>query len=142
MSDLISVTVLPKSGVMYSGSMFNEDAGEFYSGIGNEYLASLEAYDVRKPAFSAGTEKDNVKALEAALKPTYGYRITDVKPEIFEAQKLKLKMNHVKKQLMGSFNANAMKEMSNLQNQYNAVVNGLNTNQVTIVQFVQRLQAN
>ena len=139
MSDMTSITVLPKAGAIYSGSMFDDNSGEFFSGIGNEYLASIEAYDVKTPQFQANDVKVNQKILEASLKPTKGYRITDVEPQLFEAQKIKLKMQSLQKKVLGSFNAAAMREMQSLQNEYKGVVNGVNTNQVTIVQFINEM---
>jgi hypothetical protein len=139
MSDLTSITVLPKTGAIYSGNLYSEDAGEFIAGYNNSWLASIEATNSMPPVFSGTTEKDNVKALEAALHQKKGYQITDVEPRLFEAQKLKLKMGEVGKKLRGSYNASAAKEMNSLQQQYEAVVNGTNTNQVTIVQFVNEI---
>jgi len=139
MGEIVSVTVLPKSGVVYSGNMFDEGMGDFSAHLGNEYLASIEPYDVRTPGFVANKVKVDQDALHAALKPSKGYRITDVEPHIFEAQKLKLKMQSIQKKMLGSYNANAQRAMQNLQTEYKGVVNGLNTNQVTIVQFVNEI---
>jgi hypothetical protein len=139
MSNLQSVTVLPKTGAIYSGNLFSEDAGEFIAGYNNSWLASIDEYKVSPPVFQGATEKDNIQALEASLHPKKGYQLTDVEPQLFEAQKLKLKMNQLGKRLKGAYNASAAKEMAGLQNQYNAVVNGDNVNQVTIVQFVNEI---
>ena len=137
MSNLISVTVLPKIGAIYSGSMY--DGNEFTAGMQNEYLASIEAYDVRTPAFQANKVDVDQNALHASLLPTKGYKIVDLEPKMFEAQKLKLKMQTLEKRLVGRYDAAVNREYANLQTQYEAVVNGVNTNQVTIVQFVNEI---
>jgi len=130
MSDLTSISVLPKSGAIYSGSIM-ENAGEI--GFGNEYLASVTPYDLDQS--KGGEFKANMNDIHA----NKGYRITDTIPQIFEAQKLQLKMNTMKPKLLGSYNAEAHRQYAGLVNEYKAVVNGLNTNQLTIVQFVNEI---
>lgn len=139
MGNIETVTVLPKIGGVYSGNMYDDGAGEFFAGFGNQYLAGIEKYDVPIKSFSAGKEKYDVQALEAALNPTKGYRLTDVRDDIFEAQKLKLKMNSLRKRMIGAYDASVAQQMAQLQREYQGVVNSDNTNQVTIVQFVNNM---
>ena len=141
MGNQISVTLLPKTGAIYSGDMIGA-GDEFVAGYGNEWLASVEPVSGPAPgaiAFQASSEKDNLAAFNASLNLSKGYQITEVKPEIFQAKKLELKMNSLKKKLRGAFNAQVANQYANLEKEYSGVVNGLNTNQVTIVQFVNEI---
>jgi hypothetical protein len=131
-----SLTVLPRTGVIYSGNL--EETGGM-PGISNEYLASIQSYEVPKPQFQASNDKVDMKALEAALYPKKGFRVTDVREDLTALKKLEMKASLIKKRMLGGYNASAARELGKLEAEYKAVVNGENTNQLTIVQFVNEI---
>ena len=146
MGNMQSVIVLPKTGAIYSGSVDEEFGLEL--GFENEYLASIEKYETKNPAislthksFSGAKDKEETDTLTASLQPKYGYKITEVIPELSAAKKLIMKRKHLNKIARGrnQYSASIMREMAQLEKEYQAVVGGVNTNQLTIVQFVNEI---
>jgi len=141
-----SVIVLPKTGAIYSGSP--DELNGLELGFDNEYLASIERYETNNPAislthksFSGAKGKEETDVLTASLQKKYGYKITEVIPELSAAKKLIMKRQHLQKIARGrnQYSASIMREMASLEKEYRAVVGGINTNQLTIVQFVNEI---
>ena len=137
MGEAQQYTFLPKTGALYAGEI--EDVNSI--GLGVEYIASFEqrkksGVDINQ-AFSA----EQKKVIEAAFigKEKTGYTLTDVREELSAAKKYKLKMDELQKISHGQYNASTMMQMAQLQKEYQAVVGGDNTNQLTIVQFVNEI---
>jgi hypothetical protein len=131
-----SLTFFPKSKVAFSGSALDIDN----LGYDNEFVASFETFEVVPKVFSAKKD-ENLEAYQAALNPRIGYRIEEVREELSAMKRIQKKIDKVKANSRGrnQFNASVIGEMQDLQEQYNAVVNGDNTNQLTIVQFVNEI---
>jgi len=141
-----SIIVLPKTGAIYSGSPDEEFGLEL--GFENEYLASIERYETSNPAislthksFSGAKGKTEIEELSASLQPKYGYKITEVSDELSAAKRLIMKRKHLMKMSRGrnQYSASYAREMATLEKEYQAVVGGVNTNQLTIVQFVNEI---
>ena len=129
-----SITVMPKTGAIYEGNMMDSN------GLG-EYLASVTQYTQKPAVVSLSNElKEKGQEFTAALQPKIGYRVNGVNKELSAALRIKEKMNVIQKTMRGGqYDASKSYEMDQLQQQYNAVVNGDNTNQLTIVQFVNEI---
>ncbi len=134
-----SLTFFPKSKVAYSGSALNIDD----LGYDTQYVATFESFDRALPrVFSASKdEKESIEMMQASLRPAKGYKISEVREELSAMKRIQDKMDKVKVMARGrdQFSASVMNEMQDLQEQYEAVVNGDNTNQLTIVQFVNEI---
>ncbi|KKN76256.1 hypothetical protein LCGC14_0372820 [marine sediment metagenome] len=127
-------TFLPKIGAVYTGNIEDEEIG-----FQNEYLASFDPVE-KQVEFKAGNKID-AEYLQAALdgvNKTY-YKLTDIKPELSAQRKIELKVKNLKRKNRCRYDGSLNREMSQLYQEYQAVVNGDNTNQLTIVQFVNEI---
>jgi len=134
LGDVHSYTFLPKLGAVYSGVIENENIG-----FENEYIASYDP--IEAPVSFKASKKDDNEYLAATLEGVTKthYKLTDIKPELSAARKIELKVKNLKRKARGRYDASIAKEMANLYQEYRAVVNGDNTNQLTIVQFVNEI---
>lgn len=141
MGDVQQYTFLPKSGGLYAGDVGNLDSPDLNFGIGQEYIAGFEPS--KKPAIQldANLSDKDKQVLSAAFAENdkLKYTLTDVKDELSAAMKFKKKMEVLQKMGRGVYNADIMRKMANLQKEYSGVVGGDNTNQLTIVQFVNEI---
>lgn len=130
-------TFLPKLGALYSGAI--EDVNSI--GLGSEYIASFEAAKKSGVQVNEGLTDQQKQVLQAAFQKNEKttYTLTDVKQELSAAKKYEMKLAQLQKMSHGQMNANVMMQMAHLQKEYSAVVGGDNTNQLTIVQFVNEI---
>jgi len=127
-------TFLPKLGALYSGNIEDEEIG-----FTNEYIASYDP--VETPVeFQAGKKEDAeyLASVLAGMTKTH-YNITDIKPELSAAKRIEKKVKELKRKSRGRYDASVNREMAKLQEEYRAVINSDNTNQLTIVQFVNEI---
>lgn len=130
MSDIKSYTFFPRSGLLYSGSSVDLDA----IGLDGQYMASFVK---GKPS-----GKDEFKASVIAGNSQKHFVLDKVRPDLFEAQVAKKALEEVSTQMKGAgqFDAALQERARQLYERYQAaVVNGVNTNQITIVQFVNEI---
>ncbi len=130
-------------GALYSGQI--DDARDI--GMESEFLASwkqapsvVDNFD--QGIFSASISEEEKKAYQAAIKENakLQYKLDELKPELSAAKKNQLKVQKLKMKSHGQYNANVHREMAKLQQQqYSAEVGSDNTNQLTIVQFVNEI---
>ncbi len=136
-----SITFFPKSEVAYSGSALDIDN----IGMRSEFIASFKRVEKTPKFYSAllenGKETANVDKFNADLHSRVRYEIDEVRDELRAIKEVEVKMDELKKRSRGrmQFNASVNNEMASLQNQYDAVANGDNIDQVTIVQFVNEI---
>lgn len=125
---------MPKLGAVYTGNIEDNEIG-----FDNEYLASFDP--VETPVeFRAGNKADTeflAEALQGVSKTHY--KLTDIKPELRAAKQIEKKMLHLKRKARGRYDASIGRQIAQLHAEYQAVVNGDNTNQLTIVQFVNEI---
>lgn len=133
-----SYAFLPGSQVLYTAAEFEDGAD---SVAVDKFLASYDKVDY-PISLSANITKETKDYVANAMigKSKAGYRINDVAPEIMQAQKAKLKINLLKRKTMGGgYHAEYNADLQKAYEEYRAAVNSDNTNQVTIVQFVNAL---
>lgn len=132
-----SLTFFPKSKVAYSGSALDIDN----IGMEHEFVASFESFDRPLPKVRSSDPKEDLSQYQASLRPAQGYRIDEVKEELSAMKRIQVKMDKLKSKSRGrsQFSAAVMHEMQDLESQYEAVTNGDNVNQLTIVQFVNEI---
>lgn len=135
-----SISFFPKSEVAYSGSALDINN----IGMDAEWVASFKRIEKSNRVFSAMKKSDetaNLEEMNALLNPRVGYQIDEVREELSAMKRIEGQMNALRKKSHGrnQFNASVMGEMESLQSQYNAVANGDNIDQVTIVQFVNEI---
>jgi|SRR5579872_183856 len=141
MSETISFTLLPKSGSLRSGQIENIDQ----IGYDSKYIASFKKQEmVLTDAFNAAVmSKEDQAYVANALKQNKKaiYKVANVDQKIMTAQKSKLKLEHLQELSAGQgrFDRNINRAMEAEYRKYQAAVNGLNTNQLTIVQFVNEI---
>lgn len=127
---------MPKMGALYEGVMNERD--DILQPM--EYLAGFKQ-TTRQAIELSANKKEEQKALSAGLdknqKPIY--QLEDLKPELSAAKKLQKKMAILKRKSYGQMNASITREMARLQQTYSAEVGSDNTNQLTIVQFVNEI---
>ena len=128
-------TFLPKLGAVYTGSI--EDGDDI--GFENEYLASFDIIN-QQVEFKASKKEDQEYLASNLVGVTKNkYRLVETKPELTAAKKIEMKVYNLKRKARGRYDASIGREMSALYQEYKAVVNGDNTNQLTIVQFVNEI---
>jgi len=136
LGDVQQYTFLPKLGAVYTGSI-DDDRN---IGFENEYLASFDP--VENPINIKTPKAEDAAYLAAALEgvTNTSYKLTEVKQELSAAKRIQLKLNNIKRKSRGRYDASIVRELAQLQQEYQAaVVNGDNTNQLTIVQFVNEI---
>ena len=135
-----SLTFFPKSMVAYSGSALDINN----IGLQSEFVASFKQVEKHTFVYSAmkkSEETANLDELNALLNPRVGYQIDEVREELSAMKRIETKIGELNKKSHGrmQFNASVMDEMASLHDQYDAVANSDNIDQVTIVQFVNEI---
>jgi len=130
-------TFLPKTGALYSGHI--EDINAI--GVESEYIAGYTAEKVSEIQFNASLTKEEQKLVNSAYsaKNKTRYALDDIKPELSAAKKYGMKMEKLQRASHGQMSASVMRQMAQLKQEYSGVVGGDNTNQLTIVQFVNEI---
>ncbi len=114
--------------------------------MGSEFLASwkqsksiVDNFD--QGIFSANITEEQKKIYTAALvqNSKSGYKLDELKPELSAAKKNQLKMERIEMKSYGQMDAATMRQLAKLKQEYSAEVGSDNTNQLTIVQFVNQI---
>ncbi len=124
-------------GVLYSGEI--NDSRDI--GIDSEFLASFTHESTPAIQLDANLSAKDKAVLSAAYvgKEKTAYRIDELRPELSAAKKTQLKMEKLQAKSYGQMDANAMRQLAKLKQQYSGEVGSDNTNQLTIVQFVNEI---
>lgn len=141
MTDKQSYTFLPGSGSLYSGSI--EDGSNI--GMDSEFMAQFERKEVI-PQSSLVFGEEAKAYIAKNFNSTKGvYQLSDVRTDLFQAQKARTKIAHYQKLAKGrgQFNAEVQSRLQEAYAEYQAsIVDSNNTNQLTIVQFVNQIVGN
>lgn len=142
MTDKQSYAFLPGSATLYSGA--NIADGEI--DLEGEFMAQFERQTVIPQSnFNLTPEVKEYVARTLSQNPKGVYKLSDVRADLFQAQKAKAKINHYRKLAMGrgQFNAEVQSKLQEAYAEYQAsIVDSNNTNQLTIVQFVNQIVGN
>jgi hypothetical protein len=143
MGDIRTYTFLPKEGSLYSGGREADD----HIAITGKYLASYNRKEVfpylasrglneKEQAYIANAMGNNAKAV---------YTLDHVDKNLKTMQAARLKMEHYEKLSRGEgrFDASIQRAYQAAYEEYRAAeINGTNTDQLTIVQFVNKIVGN
>lgn len=139
-----SYIFLPKLGALYSGGVDDSSEMPFTT----QYLASYEKskgpsiLELNAAVGELTPEQRSYVAQNMKKQHSYVYKMTDAAPHILQAMKAELKLNHLKKKSLGAgrMDVSVMQAMNEAYKEMRAAVNADNTNQLTIVQFVNAIQ--
>ena len=142
MPNFKSYTFFPGSAVLYSGAV--EDINEI--NMDGEYMATFER---KQSSVIPGSEAKGLDAkmqsyVASSIKPRSVYSLSHVRDDLYGAQIAKKKILHYQAMAKGrgQFDAGVQRKLQEAYNEYKeftAEINSDNTNQLTIVQFVNQI---
>lgn len=145
MGETRSYTFLPASGMLYKGGDYKASTDSVV-GLDGQYLAEYKRETTPSNSIMPGLTAEQRAYVANVLSQKFNthYTLTDVRPDLYQAQKAKVKLEHLQKRAVGAmaYDAGVQMQLREAYQEYKAYTNAVNsdnTNQLTIVQFVNQI---